>query len=288
MRRRYTSFGGPARVVSPLRRVRRRVGGGLTAAGVRRGALLRAGRFASRASRFGGAAYLGYEALRFAKNRYSKNRARRQIGEAVGSGGSKRLSTDYSLNLATRTLYSEPLLQIPKGTQIDDRTRDVINFRGVKICASIVNKSTTGNGEKMFWNMAVISPKAENHTAGVSTTSFFRGNGATRTVDFSTALTAIDFRCLPINTDNWIILKHKRMTLAPFSSTEGLNGRVVEFYLPLKRQIRYENAGSNPAGKEVFLVWWLDKQDTAGGTALTGNVADWQLKINRFFREPKN
>jgi len=230
-------------------------------------------------------------------NRRAKQLAKRRVGESIGTSNAKHEANQSSTLMSTRTLYQFPLLNLPVfnttgGTPqvLDRRINNVVNFRGIKFCINIKREPLTGSAEngntQQLWvNMAIISPKA-NLTADetVPVTRFFRNDGQTRSTDFSTALTGLDFRCLPINADEYIIHKHHRMILGPKTSTEGRDERTIEFYWPLKRQIRYEAASSTPSAKNIYLVWWCDiSQSGSGGAAFPGAVR-LNLKHVKYFR----
>jgi hypothetical protein len=143
-----------------------------------------------------------------------------------------------------------------------------------------------GSSDKVYANVAIISPKDMTAANTVSLNNFFKSNGATRCQDFSTVLPAIDFRCLAISTDQHDILKHKRMILGPNTSTEGGNSRTFNFYVPMKRQIRYDATGNTPAGKEAFLVYWFDQEHAAGGSPQVAGIIESQISITRYWKEP--
>lgn len=217
------------------------------------------------------------------------------VGEDVGKGTAKRHDTIIDDTLTTRELRSDPLLNIPFPSTVgalNQRLRDIVHFVGVKICMSVLLNTgvNTPQGQHVYMNVAVISAKEQNLSTpdSVPPENFFRGNGIERGTDFSTNLTALEFRCLPINSDKYTIHYHKRHTLAPFSSNEGRNQMTTEFYIPVNRQIRYDRGSENPDGANMFLVYWADFQDKAGLTPIvTGNL-NQQVRIVRYFKEPRN
>jgi len=227
------------------------------------------------------------------RNIRQKARLRKRVGERIGTGPAKRHETNVDDTLTTRELRSDPLLNIPAGTALNQRQRDIVNFRGIKVCMSLVLNSglNTGNGEHVYVNVAVISPKADNLTGddAVPTAEFFRGNADDRAQDFdSTQLSSLEFRCLPINTDKYNVHKHIRFMLGPYASTEGKNTKTLEFYVKVNRQIRYEATNANPEGKAMYLCYWACFQDDAAGTGQATGQINHQLRLVRYFREPKN
>lgn len=256
------------------------------------GRAVRAVAFARRAAPFVRTAMRGYRRFKRgrtrATNRGNKRRVRQRIGERPGTSSAKRAGITDDRTIATRTLYDVQLLNLGKGQNIDNRERNVVNFRGVKCCLSFVNKAATVNGQHLYVNYAVVTPKASDDKIGIDMANFFRGTGVDRGVDFGIGLSALEFRCLNINTDKWDILKHKRIQLAPYSSNEGANCRTSEFYLPVNRQIRYQTDGQLPVAKQLFLIYWCDYQDTPATTAAANNVCDVQLRVVKYFKEPAN
>lgn len=301
MRRRFMSFGGPG-AYRARRVVRRRVGMGLTANAVRRAALMRGIRYAGRALPYVGPAVVGYKALQMAKARLRHVSTRRQVGAPVNSNSTKKRLLEGTDTISTKTLSDGlRLLSIPKTTtfneaELNTRQRNAVDFRGLKICFSIV-QNTLGaslDGQKFFFNWAVISPKQEDPLlTTIDTAEFFRGQDGARFTSFiDTTLTGLDTHCLPINTDKYIVHRHKRIRMGPWESTEGKGQRYFETYIPVKRQIRYNATGTGvqldyPEAKDMWMVYWCSYQDegTAAGVAAAMDV---RFRILQYFKEPKN
>jgi len=228
-------------------------------------------------------------------NRRAKQLAKRRVGESVGTSNAKHEANEFTEQMSTRTLYQFKLLDLPVfnstgGTPqvLDRRINNVVNFRGIKFCVNLKRLPVgVGNVDKQqLWvNMAIVSPKA-NLTADdpVPVTRFFRNDGQTRSVDFNVALTALDFRCLPINTDLYNIHKHQRMILGPETSTEGRDERTLEWYWPLKRQIRYEAGSSSPSAKNIYLLFWCEISQSNSQQGAVTNIMTLNLKHVKYFR----
>jgi len=224
-----------------------------------------------------------------ASNRRRKYDLRKRIGEFVGSGTAKRNQDVTSGNLNTRTLYNVPLLNIPKGTAIDQRERGLVNFRGMKFCHNFEcrDPSAITDGSQKWWiNRAIISPKGCD-TDAISV-NFFRGEGTGRAQDFDNSLTPLEFHCTPINTDKYNVHMHRREKLGPFTSTEGRSTTVKMWYTKLNRQIRYDDAGEVPIGKQMYYVWWFDLNTAGATSAPINSLMSHGLNITKYFKEPKN
>lgn len=226
-------------------------------------------------------------------------KARRQVGERVGLSPSKWEISEVGDTMPTKTLNRVyRLLPLTKGANAatnDERMRSKVNFRGVKVCAHLRLGNVSGQtGKKMWFNWAVISPKAEdNEITSIPEQDFFRGQSDGRNTDFSAALSGLDLHCLGINTDKYIIHRHKRMTVGPWESTEGKGEMYFEEYIKVGRQIRYNDDGSTtalrklPEGKDMWIVYWGAYMDEPGGTAI-GAAYTVNMRIHKVFRESKN
>jgi len=220
------------------------------------------------------------------KNRKNKVRNMDKLGDPVGSSGAKwdTLNIGYT-NLSPETLNSLPLLNITKfvGSAYDRRLMDQLNFRGIKVCMNFRAEGALGTAKAMM-NVAVISPKAElASSSSVPVGDFFRNpTGGDRGMDFGdVALESLDYYCTPINTDKYTIHKRTKFMLGPSGSTEGHKEKFIDFYVPLKRQIRYESGSSFPEGRNLYLVWWFNASD--GGTPASS--VRFSYRVTRYFKE---
>lgn len=228
---------------------------------------------------------------RAGRNFIEKRRVRRQLGERIGTSTAK---VHDALNetgfYSTRTLYDHDLLDIPHTTGDGDlrseRQRQVANIRGYKICAAIQNDRTA----PLFVNVAILATK----TGTFGTNDFFRGDGNERSVTFGTALSSIQFRCCPINTDKYHVLMHRRML---FNGTSEITGQdkqrttyqLLEKYVPLKRQIRWENEnGGTTSNEDIRLVWWADILMQPSAALAQSDAYTIQWKVVTYFRDPKS
>jgi len=230
-------------------------------------------------------------AYRATKRRKANNFSRRNIGEPVGTGTTKRSATDSADNVLrnTRQQYVHSLSDIPEGTELDARQRRIVNLRGFKLCLEVKSIGPA----PLYVNIAVLSPKgnAEN----VTVNDFFRSSQATdRARDFADDLNSNEFHCLPINADRYTILKHKRYRLIPGGtesgsvSQQGLSYMNVDWYIPLKRQLRYDGTTGQPEAGAVSLVYWFDEFATSSGTASTTGIVQMSRRCVTYFKEPKN
>lgn len=224
------------------------------------------------------------------RNKRAKMIAKHRVGERIGTSSAKWDDVRDSKTLTPEIMYQEPLLNITPnagraGGKYDERMSDQVNFRGIKFCINFRVDTTIGTA--LAWmNVAVISPKANLTSSDtIPNAEFFRNPyGASRKMDFNDVnLNNIDYRCAAINTDNYNIHMRKRLVLGPANSTEGKKERLIEFYMPLKRQIRYASGSIYPEGKNMYLVYWFSTSD--GGTPANCVTVSYTLK--KYFRETK-
>lgn len=223
------------------------------------------------------------------RSRKARGRLKHRIGKPRSTANSKRRTMYSEDNLiSTRTLYFRNLVDIPKGTtnSINERDRHICYISGFKLCFELLNRGTP----PMCMNLAVVYDKRSNDTVGtVSTSDFFRGGGSGRASDFSNSLSSNEFRCLPMNKDRFTILWHRRIMLgtddgAGFSVGNHNNYRVLDKWLPLKKQITWEDGD---AQSKIWLLWWCDGFDIAAAATPLANQATVNLRAVTYFRETK-
>lgn len=236
---------------------------------------------------------------RFAKRKYRmamRMNKRRKIfhpeNPFAGTSTSKRreIAQDVTgLSSASRTLFTVDMANIPHGgdNNINERQRNLINLRGVKICMEVQNRVT----DALYFNIAVLVPK---RAASVTNTDFFRSSTAERAVDFDpTALTGLQFHCLPINSDKYKILWHKRRQLIGIDNTaltaqSGKSYMTIQKYIKFKRQVRFNNNTDVVAeGASPFVVYWASGFNTAASQGAANGAFAVQRRFVTYFREPK-
>lgn len=231
-------------------------------------------------------------ARRFSRMR--RNRAGRHsprnFGENINSANSKRqvpVNSDELLR-SNRTLYVDAINNIPRGDGINERKRSIVNYRGAKICFDFRSIAAS----PCHLNVAVLAPK--DGTLTVNENDFFRGSGDRRARDFDLTLTSQDFHCLNINTDKYTILRHKRYMLAAEGPTTVFEDNTsnsyvsLRWWIPVRRQLRYDEDQSTPESGKMFFVYWYDNFQRNSGSAVQQGTGVAMTRIVNYFREPKN
>lgn len=239
---------------------------------------------------------------RWAYKRYkgrsqSKSAKRRSVGERPGTSNCKQFETDNSdLIQASRNLYAAKLTGIPRDDKAWEdrryRERGVIKISGFRYCLHIRNNFNV----PLVFHYAIVCPKNKNEFNLVPNDSFFRSMGTeSRSRDFSTALTGQEFDCLPINSDKFIILKHKKRMIGPLfdqgSTNRYMNGVTnnyikIDGYEQLNRQIRYDPTGNDiEEANPVWFVYWCDQFLASANEPAKAGVISIQRKFITYFRE---
>lgn len=237
-----------------------------------------------------------YRTIRAASRRRAafvrRRRTMARVGQRVGSMTAKwdQVKTNLT-NINPETLYQVPLLDIVKEssgvTAYDRRKTDHVNFRGIKFCVNCRAEGALGTA--VAWmNIAIISPRTDlTSSEAIPNAEFFRNpNGTSRGTNFDDASqNNVDYKCNAINTDKYNIHKRSSFVIGPSNSTEGNKNGYLEWYMPIKRQIRY-NGGSSikPEGKNMYMVWWFSTSD--GGTP--ANSVRFQYSFKKYWREPES
>jgi hypothetical protein len=230
-----------------------------------------------------------------AKRRYKKRSNRKRLfsktrlGNRVGTATAKYQYTlsDW-FNYSSRTVAVIPLNEILKTTDnlITGRQRDIINLRGYRIQFHF----KCNMPDFQYVNMAVIAP-TEGITVGPS--DFFKSEGSntTRYRDFALDLSSLQFAELPINSDKYLIMKHKRWVIN--RSTRGTGTadfRTYSTYIPVKRQLTFDplsSGGNSGVNERTFMIWWTDGGGVPAGSAVSENALSVAASIVTVFREPK-
>lgn len=230
------------------------------------------------------------------KKTMRENFSPRNIGKDFGTADCKKTNTTNINGLGqinSRELYVYDLMQIPPGYFDNQREGATVNVSGVKICSEwLCLQGATTNGLNV--HIALVSPKDSNAKFDRATikVDFFGAmgmNGSNRAVDFSNNLSSNDFRCMPINTDKWVVLRHFRFRLWPNSSVGALGCyKSRDFYVKLKRQIQWSSSAPDATSDSpLFLLYWCDDFINPAGSGGIVDALQHQIKSTLYFRDPK-
>lgn len=184
-----------------------------------------------------------------------------------------------------------PLDGINFGQARNERDSDAIFIRGIRTEMIISNFNTT---EPTFLNCAWIGAKSPESTQGGGGglgLNFFRGYGAERGEDFAAPAiqSSLELTRGEINTDHWAVLKHKRYLLQAqggiaVGSIQRGSDRVFKWWVPVKREFKFERQTSPNSKTPIFFVYWVSKFLANGGT-IQGTCARVQVRCITAFTD---
>jgi len=209
------------------------------------------------------------------------------MGKPPGHSENKRTDQQVgATSMNNKLMKAIPLIAVQKDVSGDEniskRSRDTIHHKGVKICFMAKNRLK----EPVFFNWAIIIPKADN---SINALNILRGDETERDQSIDNSRTYMDLRCLPINSDRYRIVKHKRFTILFDSDkdisnpNEGCDMRVVEEYIRIDRQIFFDGDIALPL-TNVWMVWWCDFYGSAPGALIIPSL-DYSYKLVNYFKE---
>lgn len=232
------------------------------------------------------------------------NKMRRQVGyrpgaRAISKRVLDRLDTTTNFIPNYRTMYAYDLTGIASGSTnaINTRQRDVVEYRGFKICMTVRNLGDS----PLTLNMAVISPRgtegslSDGDTGMTQVLNFFRGNSTEREKNFGDSVGVTDpnivYFCHSINTDRWHVLSHKRYIIHPRTSGTSHNAEIKNYrsfnrYYKINRQVRFDGT-TGLCTTPVYFVFWVDVHMATATLTNTASTLEIQREFTAWFREPR-
>lgn len=232
---------------------------------------------------------------RRSKSRSWKKSRLAKIGHQVGSGNAKRwVNVNAAISENLRTIYTIDLTNVPPGTAINQRRRDMVNIRGFKMSHQFKNN----NPNPVILNYAIVMDKRQmDGVAAVTDEDFFRGNFTQRAQNFALTLSGTVMNSLSLNPERFVILMRKRMMLGPgfvtdpeatsqtgYSYDVTKSYRYFNHYVPIRRQFRFED---DKCQTPLVLIYWYDFFMAPPDQTQTTNVVDHQIYGVTYFKEPK-
>lgn len=247
------------------------------------------------------------------RSAYGARKRARVIGYPKGASTAQnnQLARDLgAIPLESKRIYSIELTRIGRSSQGEtDRRSLAMYISGFKICMCLRNERS----DVSYFNWAIVTYKndildSEKFNPGVSNdgvvgqtvVGFFRDQGTaanSRATGMDDLKTGMELHCLPINTDLYKILRHKRYKLgsnqtgkpggANNNGSTGSNMIMINRWIPLKRQVRYSAADALTCQQPIFLIMWCSTHLEAGGTVPIECVSR-QLRAITYFRNMQN
>jgi len=188
------------------------------------------------------------------------------------------------------TVVSHPLSSIAQGSTINQRDRQAIFVRGVRLTSFWKNVLD----QPIFVRWAVIQAKSGNgaQTSANYEIDLFRGNASSRSIDYGSTSNSQHKQYYPFNTDRYNVYAQGQHTLGGNISGTGTgydNGAKSSFkednrWIPINSKIFYDGAGANDVNNELVLVFWGILYDL-NSTATASNTYETLLSTVTYFNE---
>lgn len=233
------------------------------------------------------------------KKAFKKWAAKMRIGPQPGIPQAKRVETASASDgfLNTKVLHYAELTDIAHTTtnEISKRQRDICYISGFKFMAEFKNALQAGlPARPLYLNVAFVYDRESNKgTVIVNGDEFFRANtGNTRYKDFGGAMSAMERHCLPLNTDRFTIISHKRYILGNIKDSSGMNTNMARSwlsicrYIKLRKRITYTN--DDKANSKIWLLIWCDMFGDNSADPIQVNALNYDYHVSAYFREVKS
>ena len=219
-----------------------------------------------------------------------KRKSRLSIGypRSASSSKIKQTSSLSNLNTMTANVVYAYELTFPTETSTGSRNtreRKVINLTGIKMCQQFFLRQVVSNERPVLFNWALVTPK-KNQNDGFSDVDFYRSVSDKRAVSFLDLSNGLSRHCRAINTDKWNVIFRKRFVLRDTTDGIGTNHRMFEKYVPIKRQIRFDDA--NAPSDRLFVIQWCAPAIDTSALPGTTTIADYNYDNHMYFREGKS
>lgn len=178
---------------------------------------------------------------------------------------------------------------------INTRLTDVIYLSGFKVNVTVLNNLEAVTANQLYFNIALLSTKAGVSTI-TGTDMFTSGGGTARSYSFDNVnYSSLERHQDPINSDNYVCHWHQRYLLSPNQQAcqgpqSGSWPYVVPIsaFIPIKRQIRFDDAAANSAEPQFRVVLWcgLVGEGYSDPIVQTANAIKTEHSITAYYREP--
>lgn len=228
----------------------------------------------------------------------------KNVGRPVGSSTAKRVITDSNWNLndpvgnqnvleASNQRYEiTKLPQVTTTNTIQYRQRGMINCLGFELRMHAANKASSTN---LVLNVAVVAPRNQNDTLP---DGFFRGYGADREQNWGApdSMSANTLNMTPLNTDDMNVLFRGKYKLGNKGDTAPTDSNLydqthpshltLKKWIPINRQLRYENSGAASCEDPIWLCYWVCRADKSSYQSALPDIAEIKFEAIMFYKEP--
>lgn len=237
------------------------------------------------------------------------SRYRAQLGRRVGRIKSRRTTEAQKINNHTdKKVHSVKLIQIEHSTDeavISARRGELVNVRGVKVRCQWNLPTDKNQNDNLFryplavrW--AVINPRANGgQTFPSEPEEFFISQDPDKnmTENFPTGFNYLYHISHQINRKDWGVVKQGQFTLGGMAQgadndqkvmLKPSSMKVLQFYIPIKRQMRFKDDGTKDPETNLYFIWWYIRLgDPENDRQLTDAELRWSYYNTTYFTNPK-
>lgn len=211
-----------------------------------------------------------------------QGRKKRRVGDPVHSSTAEASFTvpHSDVTFTTRNFGVAGLINIERDKGNYDkrkRFRDIVNVRGVKWCWVVRNNSH----DDLRMHYAIVKKKDASTPTSTDFLADIGGEKRYAAVN-QTGYTDFHLDCLPINTDEYYIVTHKKFLL-PANRTvtpgtfvgraDSRNYIIGDKYIKINRQLRFVEGATEPIN-QLYVVWWAYK---AGSQTISPSLEEFTL-----------
>ncbi len=168
---------------------------------------------------------------------------------------------------------------------VSDRENHRLNIIGWRITMCPVNTGAV----PIIYNVAIIIPK---NAVNFSRNDFLRGYGNQRGENFTAGNQSwVTGSMTPINTDKFHVLMHKKVFInrqepAQNWNVERNNHKLINLWVPLRRQIFYDSNTEDGATRPIWLIQWANTMNDIQSETGTTQTFVNQCRVLTYFRDP--
>jgi len=205
----------------------------------------------------------------------------------------------HTRNVTSRklhALYDDNLTDIAQGADLNDRERQQIFVRGIKLniwTAITFPYVDTTNLDQfdlcvLRCVVAINRYRDEDYTVNGldADASLFKGFNQLSTTGFSTHSNGLNTLTLPINSRKWQVLADFKQTLGAISGNpEQPIQTTIEKWIPVNKKLTYRSTAGDTGNNPIIVLWWYENPNyTAAGSTPLAPVQD-RFVSNLYFND---
>lgn len=196
---------------------------------------------------------------------------------------------------AGNSLYALECTEIAQGDNINQRERQEIMVKGIKVTWYCENQYTD-----RVLNLRWFLVQEKGSTPGTLDADFFMGTGTSRMVNFSSLANSTHKMMYSINREKWTVLAEGKKTLgprkalithvAPGSSQVPEAGDLPNFtymeeYFNVGKLVRYDGTGATDERDPIYFVYFFVDPITQSTSAVAGQAYS-RVSALTYFMDP--